>query len=93
VLLEAARRKKKKGSGKKRKGENDDFMVDDEEHAEGLGGWLECERCCASFHWVSGLSWVCVLTRAGVYPSRAAEEGVDGLQPRQRRPSHSQSAD
>ncbi|BEJ14072.1 hypothetical protein CspHIS471_0312460 [Cutaneotrichosporon sp. HIS471] len=51
VLLEAARRKKKKEGRKKRRGENDDFLVDDEEHAEGLGGWLECERCCASFHW------------------------------------------
>ncbi|CAK9780669.1 hypothetical protein CC85DRAFT_293493 [Cutaneotrichosporon oleaginosum] len=49
VLLQAARRKKK-GKGKRRK-ETDEFVVDDEEYAESLGGWLECERCCSSFHW------------------------------------------
>ncbi|GMK53689.1 hypothetical protein CspeluHIS016_0102750 [Cutaneotrichosporon spelunceum] len=46
-----AARGAKKGSRKKKREENDDLLVDDEEHAEGLGGWLERERCCVSFHW------------------------------------------
>lgn len=44
---------KAKQRGRKRKYDVIDAPVDPVEHAESLGGWIECERCCVSSHWVS----------------------------------------
>lgn len=43
--------KKKKRRGKKRKAE--EFEEGSADEAERLMGWIECEKCTVSFHWVS----------------------------------------
>ncbi len=44
--------RKKKG-GAKRKRKDEEFLEDEVDTAEALGGWLECTKCCSSYHWVS----------------------------------------
>lgn len=49
ILQKALARKKKSGKRKRK----DPDEISDEELAEDLGGWLECERCVVAVHWVS----------------------------------------
>lgn len=49
-LLEKARARKKKPGQRRRKGPDE---MSDEETAENLGGWLQCQRCVVAMHWVS----------------------------------------
>jgi hypothetical protein len=49
-LLEKAREKKRNSKAKKKKQHEDDMS--DEEIALQLEGWLTCERCVVSTHWV-----------------------------------------
>jgi hypothetical protein len=54
-LLEKAREKKRKSKGKQKKKKHEDDMSD-EEIAQQLEGWLTCERCVVSKHWVGLIS-------------------------------------
>ena len=51
-MLEKAQEKKRKSKGKQRRKKHEDDMSD-EEIAQQLEGWLTCERCVVSKHWVS----------------------------------------
>lgn len=53
-MLEKAQEKKRKSKGKQRRKKHEDDMSD-EEIAQQLEGWLTCERCVVSKHWVSQL--------------------------------------
>nr|XP_019045482.1 hypothetical protein I302_05872 [Kwoniella bestiolae CBS 10118]OCF24412.1 hypothetical protein I302_05872 [Kwoniella bestiolae CBS 10118] len=49
ILYRANNRKNRKK--KKRRNEEDDVMISEEELANMLEGWLECEKCVVSSHW------------------------------------------
>jgi hypothetical protein len=74
--LEKARERKRKSKGKKRKRDDDAFS--EEEIALQLEGWLTCERCVVSSHWVNPLLALGVVTDAVGLSERFTKEKGPG---------------